>query len=152
MVGKTLAKGGKQMRIFISGETDGKISDVIGKLLSEIHQKFKPLESNDYGSEFTNIGIIPIIIDPRRGLFEEGFFKERKLIKRKAREADIRLRTDYNKFFSADYEKKRLLFLENIIRSVRVIGDKSKLDFNAEKLINDIYKLFDIDAKVLENL
>ena len=140
------------MEFFISGETDGKISDVIGTLLREMNQKFKMLESNYYGSEFTHIGIIPIIIDPSRGLFEEGFFKERKLIKRKTKEADIRLRTDYNKFFLANYENKRLLLLENIIRSIRVIGEKSKSGFEAEKLVNDIYRLFDINEGDLKDL
>lgn len=140
------------MRIFVSGELDGKISDAFSQVLREIDPKVKSLENNDYGSEFVDIGIIPIIIDPRRGLFEEGFFKERKLIKRKAKEADIRLYTDFDKFFNADYETKRLLLLDNIIRSIRVIGERSKTDFKAEKLINDIYRVCGIDESKLKNL
>jgi hypothetical protein len=87
-----------------------------------------------------------------RGLFEAGFFKERKLIKRKTREADIRLRTDFDKFYTADYTKKRLLFVDNIIRSIRVIGEKSKSDFNSEKLIADILKVFNINEEDLVGL
>jgi hypothetical protein len=140
------------MRIFVSGEIDGEIGDVFRKLLREIDEKFKPLENKDYGSGYIFICIIPIIINPKRGLFEKDFFKERKLIKRKLKEADIRLRTDSDKFFNADYEKKRLLLLENIIRSIRVIGDGSKSNFNSKKLIDDICNVFKIDEKELVGL
>ena len=102
--------------------------------------------------EFVDIGIIPIIIDPKRGLFEAGFFRERKLIKRKAKEADIRLKTDFIKFQAGDDNIKRLLLIDNIVRSIRVIGEKSKSDFNAEKLISDIIMAVEIDVKALDDL
>jgi hypothetical protein len=140
------------MRIFISAEKDGKLSDKFRVIRNEIDSKILPLERNDYGSEFKSIGIIPIIIDPRRGLFEHGFFKERKLVKRKAREADIRLRTDFDKFQNGDYQTKRLPLIDNIVRSIRVIGEKSKSDFNSENLISDICKVLDVDVKMLEGL
>ena len=140
------------MRIFISGETDERTGDNYRIIRNDIESKLKILEHNDYGNEFAFLGIAPIIIDPRRGLFEAGFFKERKLIKRKSHEADIRLRTDFDKFVLADNDKKRLLLLDNIIRSIKVIGEKSKTDFNSEKLINDIYKLFDISEDTLRDL
>jgi len=137
------------MRIFMSGETDGQISNDYRIVRNEIELKLKQLESNDYGSEFVDIGIIPIIIDPKRGLFEAGFFKERKLIKRKTKEADIRLRTDFDKFYAADNNNKRLLLVDNVIRAIRVIGEKSKADFNSEKLISDILQIFNISEKEL---
>jgi hypothetical protein len=140
------------MKIFISGETDGQISKDFGDLLREIAAKVKTLTDKDYGSEFTFIGIIPVIIDPKRGLFENGFFKERVLIKRKAKEADIRLRTDFDKFFSADFETKRLLFIENIIRSIKAIAARSKSDFNSEKLIKDILEIYNIEQEKLDQL
>jgi Immunity protein 44 len=140
------------MRIFISGEIDGQISNEVREIRNEIDRKLNCLENNDYGSEFVDIGIIPIIIDPKRGLFEAGFFKERKLIKRKAKEADIRLKTDFNKFQAGDNKIRRLLLIDNVIRSIRVIGEKSKSDFNAEKLISDIIKALEIDAKALDDL
>jgi len=141
------------MRIFVSGELDGKIpSGIFSKFFKECDEKLGPLENNDYGMEFDSIGIIMIVIDPRRGLFEEGFFKERKLIKRKAKEADIRLRTDFDKFNNADYDTKRLLLLENIVRSIRIIGEKSKVDFQAEKLIADILEQFGIDEGSIKSL
>ena len=119
---------------------------------NEIDRKLNCLENNDYGFEFVDIGIIPIIIDPKRGLFEAGFFRERKLIKRKAKEADIRLKTDFIKFQAGDDNIKRLLLIDNIVRSIRVIGEKSKSDFNAEKLISDIIMAVEIDVKALDDL
>lgn len=74
------------------------------------------------------------------------------LIRRKAKGADIRLRTDFNRFFKADDIGKRLLLLDNIIRSVKAIAGKSRSDFKAEKLINDIYELFEVDPKALEEM
>jgi hypothetical protein len=146
---KFVSKKEQRMRIFVSGELDEKISHDFRQLFREADELLKPLESKDYGTEFESIGIIPIIIDPKRGLFEAGFFKERKYIKRKLKGADIRLRTDFDKFYAADYSKKRLLFLDNIIRSIRVIGEKSKSDFNSEKLITDILEAFKIDENTL---
>ncbi len=140
------------MRIFISGEIDGQISNDYRITRNEIDRKLNCLENNDYGFEFVDIGIIPIIIDPKRGLFEAGFFRERKLIKRKAKEADIRLKTDFIKFQAGDDNIKRLLLIDNIVRSIRVIGEKSKSDFNAEKLISDIIMAVEIDVKALDDL
>ena len=140
------------MRIFMSGETDGQISNEYRIVRNEIELKLKQLESNDYGSEFVDIDIIPIIIDPKRSLFEAGFFKERQLIKRKTKEAEIRLRTDFDKFYAADHNKKRLLLVDNVIRAIKVIGEKSKSDFNSEKLIADILKVFSINADDLLGL
>jgi hypothetical protein len=148
----TFVSKGAKMRIFVSGELDGKISHDFRPLFREADELLKPLENNDYGSEFKYIGIIPIIIDPKSGLLEAGFFKERKLIKRKTKEADIRLRTEFDKFYAADYRKKRLLFVDNIIRSIRVIGEKSKSDFKSEELIADILKAFNISEKELAGL
>jgi hypothetical protein len=84
------------MKFFLSGEIDGKIGREFRLIENAIEAKLKTLEVNNYGWEVVDIGIIMIIIDPRRGLFEEGFFKERKLMRRKARGADIRLRTDFD--------------------------------------------------------
>jgi len=140
------------MKFFISGETDGQLNDSYRIIRNEIEAQIKTLEGNDYGSEFIGIGIIPIIIDPKRGLFEQGFFKERILIKRKSKDTDIRLRTDFDNFYTASHDAKRLLLLENIIRSIEAIQKRSKGDFKGEKLINDILQLFDIKQETIDHL
>jgi hypothetical protein len=140
------------MKFFISGETDGQLGESYRIIRNEIEAAIKTLGDNDYGSEFTYIGIVPIIIDPKRGLFEQGFFKERVLIKRKTRETDIRLRTDFNKFYFANNDGKRLLLLENVIRSIKAIIAKSKGDFKGEKLIKDILKAFKVEQEAIDQL
>jgi hypothetical protein len=140
------------MHFFISGELDGKLHQDYTTLSREISSKLKTLEVNDYGSEFVDIGVIMIIIDRRRGIFDDGTYKERKLIHWKTKAADIRLITEFDTFQAADYEGRRLLLLDNLIRSIKVIAGRSKGDFNGEQLITDIYRLFSIEPKMLENL
>lgn len=57
----------------MSGEIDVKLGDQYRLVRNEVEAKLKTLERNDYSSEFKNIGIIPIIVDPKRGLIREGF-------------------------------------------------------------------------------
>ncbi|MBT3362847.1 MAG: dihydrolipoamide succinyltransferase [Chloroflexi bacterium] len=140
------------MKFFLSGELDHGISEACMQIEMEIEPILNTLENTNYGSEVVDIGIIPIIIDPKRGLLEEGFFKERKLFKRKTAEADFRLRIDYNKFKAADYEKRKLLLLNNIVESIKILGQRARKDFDHVKLMNDIYKLFDINEETLMQL
>lgn len=77
-----------------------------------------------------------------------GFFKERKLFKRKSKEADFRLRIDYETFLSADYATRKILIIRNIFQSIRILGEKAKSDFNAIKLEKDILQIFDINGSI----
>lgn len=61
------------MKFFMSGEIDVQLGDQYRLVRNEVEAKLKTLERNDYSSEFKNIGIIPIIVDPKRGLIREGF-------------------------------------------------------------------------------
>lgn len=92
------------------------------------------------------------MLTPSGDLFEKGFFKERILIKRKAREADIRQRTDFDKFYTANYEWKRLLLLENVIRSIKAIAARSKSDFDSDKLIKDILQAYEVKPEASDHL
>jgi hypothetical protein len=85
-------------------------------------------------------------------MLKNGFFAERKLIKRKSREADIRLQIDYDRFLSADKEMRRKLIIKNIIDSIRVVGQKAKKDFNGERLEKDILGIFGLKSEQLDNL
>lgn len=140
------------MRFFLSGETDHKVGDAFGKAINELEPVLNTLAGNNYGSEVIVIGVIPVIIDPAMGLLQEGFFKERKLFKRKTSEADFRLWIDFDKFYNADYETKKLLIIDNIIRSIRILGGRAKKDFDSKRLIDDIYRLFNIDESTLREL
>ena len=61
---------------------------------------------------------------------------------KKNKDADIRMRIDYHDFLNGDLQKKKELLLENIIESVRALGQKVKKDFDSTKLERDIIELF----------
>ncbi|MGH0677076.1 Imm44 family immunity protein [Bacillus luti] len=117
-------------------------------IISEISSDLEKLNSNDYGSEVEEIAIIPIVVKITPEYEEAGFYKERKLFKRKSKEADFRLRIDYATFLSADYAARKILIIRNVIQSIRILGGKAKSDFNAIKLEQDILQVFDINESI----
>ncbi|PFJ24001.1 dihydrolipoamide succinyltransferase [Bacillus anthracis] len=134
------------MRFFLSGELEGDIAEEFINIISEIGSELEGLNSNDYGSEVEEIAIIPIVAKITLEYEDAGFFKERKLFKRKSKEADFRLRIDYETFLSADYATRKILIIRNIIRFIRILGERAKSDFNAIKLEQDILQVFDING------
>lgn len=73
------------MKFFISGELDGQISNQYRRVRNEIESKLKTLEDNDYGSEFIDIGIIPIIIDSKKGAIRRSLFQRKSVNKTKGK-------------------------------------------------------------------
>ncbi|SHI17478.1 Imm44 family immunity protein [Desulfosporosinus lacus] len=140
------------MEIFMSGEIDTTISEAFREIRNEIKQKLKILEVNDYGNAVQNLGIIPIIVNLEPELESAGFFKERKLYKKKTKDADYRLRIDYESFLNANYEKKKLLIIKNVVDCIRLLGKKVKKDFAAEQLENDVLCLFGIAKEEIDLL
>ena len=138
------------MEIFMSGEIDSSVSDLFGEVCNEIEQKLKVLETNDYGTEVESIGIIPIIVNLSPDLEDAGFFKERKLFSKKKKDADYRLRIDYAKFVNADREIKKLLILKNVITCIRLLSEKATKDFDAKRLENDIFMLFEVAKEKID--
>lgn len=136
------------MRFFLSGELEGDIAEEFINIISEISSELEGLNSNDYGREVEEIAIIPIVAKITPEYEDAGFFKERKLFKRKSKEADFRLRIDYETFLSADYATRKILIIRNVIQSIRILGGKAKSDFNAIKLEQDILQVFDIDGSI----
>ncbi|MGG0300768.1 Imm44 family immunity protein [Bacillus albus] len=136
------------MKLFFSGELEGDITEEFINIISEIGSELEGLNSNDYGSEVEEIAIIPIVAKITPEYEDAGFFKERKLFKRKSKEADFRLRIDYETFLSADYAMRKILIIRNVIQSIRILGERAKSDFNAVKLEQDILQVFDIDGSI----
>ncbi len=50
--------------------------------------------------------------------------KKESFLKKKSKVADFRLRIDYETVLSADYATKKMLIIENIIQSIRLLGGK----------------------------
>lgn len=123
----------------------------ITKQLAFITDQEAGLENVDnYGTEFRSIAVIPTCLDDN--FWEISGWKERKLIWRKKREADIRLRMDYDRFVRETPENQRLLFIDILVKSIRVVQEKSKGDFRGNELIFDILKALHVTQEQLDAL
>jgi hypothetical protein len=100
------------MRLSFSSETYFEVGEILRSILADIESKIdfvtnrdSGLEKiNNYGTEFEDIGIIPTCIP--ESFMSLEVLPERILIKRKAKDADIRLRIPYEEFFNACFFAK----------------------------------------------
>lgn len=136
------------MKFFLSGEIDGtRPLDAIDKKFRVsrelVTNKLTPiLESNDYGNAVKELSIIPIIVKQPKEMDDEGWFRERKLFKRKSSSADFRLRIDYDQFCNGDDKARIDLIVKNIINSVQILRSRATKDFDGERLEADILNAF----------
>ena len=137
-------------------ETQADVDDILGAIfwetkcqLSFITDKEAGLEEVDnYGTEFRLISVIPTCLDDQ--FWEASGWKERKQIWRKKREADIRLRMDYDRFVRETPENQRLMFIDIIVKSIQAVQGKSTGDFRGNELIADILKALNITQDQLD--
>jgi len=139
----------------MSTESDGRFDDFSESLRlirNDIERRIKEaIEDNTYSREIDDIAIIPIIIKFDPTMEKEGCFKERRLIKRKSKVADMRLRIDYDKFVQGDEERRKLLIIGNIIQSIKEISRKVK-DFKGKELEKDILAIFNLSEEDLSKI
>ena len=146
------------MELFMTIETQADVDDILGAIfwetkcqLSFITDKEAGLEEVDnYGTEFRLISVIPTCLDDQ--YWEASGWKERKQIWRKKKEADIRLRMDYDRFVRETPENQRLMFIDIIVKSIQAVQEKSKGDFRGNELIADILKALNITQDQLDQL
>ena len=139
-------------------ETQADGDDILGAIfwetkcqLSFITDKEAGLEEVDnYGTEFRLISVIPTCLDDQ--FWEASGWKERKQIWRKKKEADIRLRMDYDRFVRETPENQRLMFIDIIVKSIQAVQEKSTGDFRGNELIADILKALNITQDQLDQL
>lgn len=131
------------MELFITTESqigaealDGIMSQTLEELSFVTDTNAELEDLDNYGTEFRSIAVIPACVDNE--MWCALGWKERKQIWRKKREADIRLRIDYERFIRETPENQRLMFLANIIKSIQIVKERSKGDFQGQKLIDDI--------------
>lgn len=123
----------------------------IKKRLNFVTDKEAGLENVDnYGTEFRLISIIPTCVDNE--FWDALGWKERKQVWRKKKEADIRLRMDYDRFIRETPENKRLMYVDIVVESIKVVQKKSKGDFRGNKLIEDILNALHISLTQLNKL
>lgn len=149
----------KKMLLFLTIEAqhdagENGLSEIlreVDKALDFVTDKSRDLENIDnYGTEFKSIAIIPSCMNDH--FWNVLGWKERKQIWRKKREADIRLRMDYERFINETPENKRLLFIDIIIKSIEVVRDRSKGDFKANDLIKDVLLALNVSEEEIQRL
>ena len=145
------------MELILTVEGQNCMDIGLSKILSEMQRELAGVlkknneESlNKYGTEFISIAIIPTCVDD--GYWDALGWKERKQVWRKKREADIRLRMNYDRFIHETAENQRLLFIDIVIKSIQVIQERSKGDFRGEELIADILNALDVTQAQLAQL
>ena len=134
------------MKFFLSAEIDRAASKYFNSIFNEIDPKIKSLENKNYGIADVSIGIIPIIVS--KHLLEEGFFKERRLYRKKTFDADVRLHIDLKDFLDASEAVRKLMIVRNIIDGIRFVGSKEQ-DFNAIEFEKDILNILEMDEENL---
>ena len=133
------------MQLYLSVEGQNCIEIGLSQILAETQSELSCISrhhnenESKYGSEFALISIIPTCVDEE--MWKVLGWKERVLLKRKKREADVRLRINYEKFVASDKNEKKKLFIGIITDSIRIIQERSKGDFDGQTLIEDILEL-----------
>lgn len=140
------------MKLFISIEAERAEETGIDNIMTEVRKKLSFLseDTDAYGTEFSEISVIPVCVSEE--MWQILGWKERKLISRKKKEADIRLKMDFQRFNKADAEEKYILFADIIVKSVLVVKEKSKSDFKGDKLVADILKSLNVTKGQLGSL
>lgn len=127
------------MRFFMSGELDSEIADQYRVARKLVETKLnETLGAECYGEALLEISIIPIILGPR---FIQGK-TERRLIKHKEKTADYRLFIDFTQFKDGSPSDRVNLLLANVLSCVDDIAAKLGSQLDAQRLKNDIKKLF----------
>lgn len=124
------------MILFLGAELYGAAGHYWFDLQKEFTQKLNQLKDKNYGGELNNIAIISIIMP--EDFFEENGYPEKKLFKRKTKEADIRLRIDYERFIRVKSEQRRQIYIDHIIQALNTLKPKLSKSFRFDDLINDV--------------
>lgn len=124
-------------------------------VIDEIYYMFKDIscciDITNYTTKLDTIGITPIIA-PKQVLNGE-IWREEKRISLPYRMASVSLHLDYDAFYKADIEEKKIMLLNNIFDSLLVVKKRLKVDFNYLQMKEDINKIFNQsgDGSVIDN-
>jgi hypothetical protein len=129
------------MKFFSSSET-GLLKDEQAKDLREARMNVndimqKLVSENDYGS---GVELLTVV----HSIFPESFYEKNPEFIRRVqffennKEADARLKMDFDEFFKGDAKKKQEIIVQNLIDSIKAIKVIVQEGFDAEKLMQDI--------------
>ena len=107
---------------------------------AEIYQMCRLIEKNidlkKYTDQLDSIGITPIVAPSAEiGSCE---WKEVKYISLSYRIASISLHIDYSKYVSSTITEKKVLIINNVLNSLRLVKKRLKDGFDYDSLENDI--------------
>lgn len=103
------------------------VNDIMQKLVNE----------NDYG---TGIELLTVV----HSLFPDSYYVKHPEFKKRVRffennkEADARLKMDFDRFVEGDLKQKQGMIIQNLTDSIKAVKAIVKEGFAAEKLIQDI--------------
>ncbi|ADL53273.1 Imm44 family immunity protein [Clostridium cellulovorans] len=87
------------------------------------------VKNNKYSEIVNVIGITPIVAP--QDLIDRGEWQEEVKYDLKFQLVSVRKHIDYDKYISSDIEGKKKLILDNILKSIKKISKKAKLDYGA---------------------
>ncbi len=123
------------MKLFLSSISCERAYAKVADLERELQPKLNDAFADKEYSSFDSIAIIPIILTDE--LFEGQ--RGRVLRQHKTRSADVRLRIPYDAFCNANYEKRRLIYIDHLVGSVLAL--KSRMKNNKE--LKELYDIAD---------
>ncbi len=117
------------------------IDDEIYWMCKELSQYTK---NKEYSKIINTVGIVPVIA-PKEEL-KNGLWKEIKRVDVKYGFASVSLHMDYEKYINANVELKKSMMVDNILKSIKTIKGKAKIDY--EKFENDV-RIFCIESYIV---
>ena len=125
------------MDIFLGAELYGVAQKYWFELRREFSLKLNSLKDKNYGDELKRISIISIILPDN--FYIDGGYPERRLFKRKTKEADIRLRINYNQFIHGDADERRTIYIRHILESINTLRNKVSQSYQFDQFVKDVY-------------
>lgn len=127
------------METFLSAETESKAASKWFELQKKFSLVLLELKEKNYGEDLICIGIISILLPDE--YFEDGAYKERRYYNKKRKAADIRLRINHKEFVKANKEKRKRMYIDHILDSIRAAGEKAGTGFDLERLLLDVERI-----------
>ncbi len=124
--------------IFFSTESWHPAAERISECFVFFQERMKDIDLSAYCDALDVIGIIPFS-GPDKHMSD---WKERKYISWVRREADIRLRINFDTFVKSSREAQRAMVKEVIIKSLEIVKKKcaaKKLRFDIDQLLCDVF-------------
>lgn len=86
------------------------------------------LKEKKYSDIIDIVGVVPIIAP--KDEIDKGLWKEVKKCDLKFKVATVSLHIPFDEYMQSNIEKKKSLIIDNILKSVKAISKKGKIDFN----------------------